>query len=257
MGSDIDELERLALLKEKGLLSEEEFDQQKKRLLNPENGPKVPKHTFDEGPYLWNPKVAISWSFIFTPIFGTIIHQLNWRTLGEKKLAAGALGWCVGTIFVGVASAYLAEMWSESEAVASAIYPLAMFAYLCLWYSYAGRRQVEYVEERFNGKYTKGSWIFPIGAATLVLLGITYRDDSSSRAGTTEGHRKCCECLSNRKYSTGLRAADNGIIMQRCLPQISADQCVETLSAGGDIVYLKECHNWCAMECRTLKPPSD
>ena len=44
-------------------------------------------------PSLWNPNAAASWSLIFTPIFGAILHMKNWEALGEPQKAAGARSW--------------------------------------------------------------------------------------------------------------------------------------------------------------------
>ena len=44
-----------------------------------------------EGNAIWNPNAASNWSIIFTPAFGSYLHALNWRTLGEEEHARSAM----------------------------------------------------------------------------------------------------------------------------------------------------------------------
>ena len=44
-------------------------------------------------PTLWNPNAAANWSLLFSPIFGTWLHMLNWRALGEAERAESAKTW--------------------------------------------------------------------------------------------------------------------------------------------------------------------
>jgi hypothetical protein len=46
--------------------------------------------TFEPSPALWNPNAAASWSLLFTPIFGSLLHMKNWQAMGNREKAASS-----------------------------------------------------------------------------------------------------------------------------------------------------------------------
>src|ERR1051325_2512370 len=46
-------------------------------------------------PSLWNPSVASAWSLLLTPIFGAVLHALNWRELRHQNRQLGNIAWAV------------------------------------------------------------------------------------------------------------------------------------------------------------------
>ena len=88
-------LERMAKLHKDGLLTDAEFSEMKQNLLKPQitssNSSEAKGGISNSGanalskPKLWNPSTATWLGLLFTPVFGMVIHALNWRTLGEAK----------------------------------------------------------------------------------------------------------------------------------------------------------------------------
>jgi len=52
-------------------------------------------------PQLWNPTAAAIWAFFLSPILGAWLHAINWRELGEKKLAEQNMYFVWGTVASG------------------------------------------------------------------------------------------------------------------------------------------------------------
>jgi hypothetical protein len=118
---------------------------------------------------IWNPDAASNWSLIFTPAFGSYLHALNWRTLGEPDRAQSAMVWfyCgLGMLFVYI---FMGFFIADKKAADGAARGLA-FLYLIIWYFSAGRAQAKYVKGKFGSDYPRRSWSKPllIGVAAIV-----------------------------------------------------------------------------------------
>jgi hypothetical protein len=58
---------------------------------------------------IWNPNAAASWSVLFTPLFGALLHAQNWTVLGEPERARKSMRWAyVSGIFI-LASPFLPD----------------------------------------------------------------------------------------------------------------------------------------------------
>lgn len=55
-----------------------------------DSGLQVDNQSISSTPAIWNPYVAGTWSIFFTPIFGSALILLNWRTLEVKEQNRGA-----------------------------------------------------------------------------------------------------------------------------------------------------------------------
>jgi DNA-directed RNA polymerase subunit RPC12/RpoP len=132
----------------------------------------------DAGPRLalWNPNVAAAWSFIFTPVFGSILLSSNYRALGNNRKASGSLVWA----FVGVALLLVSIMiqllfstprtdievdWRNWASMATAV------VFFVVWYIAEAQPQQRCIKQRLGGQYTKRSWVRPVSVAVLCMIG--------------------------------------------------------------------------------------
>lgn len=117
---------------------------------------------------LWNPNVAANWSVLFGPVFGSLLHYLNWRQLGESAKAKVALVWVFISVAWIFALAGIASLFPEAPLT----WPLAV-SFLVLWYFAGARHQISWVKEHHGNSYQKRSWLVPIGLSILILLSLS------------------------------------------------------------------------------------
>lgn len=108
---------------------------------------------------MWNPSSAASWSVLFSPVFGSYLHAMNWRTLNEQERYSKAMIWCYVGIAVLVASVFLSKGGAALN-----------FWYLIIWYFAAARSQAKYVKERFGNNYPRQAWGKPLCIAGASLM---------------------------------------------------------------------------------------
>ena len=115
-------------------------------------------------PNLWNPTAAAIWAFFLSPMLGAWLHAINWRELGEEKLAEQNMYFVWGT----AASGFLVIL---IEAVANIEFPPAVsgIAIWAAWFVTVGKKQIEFVHNEVNDDYDKKGWGKPIG---LTILGL-------------------------------------------------------------------------------------
>ncbi len=119
---------------------------------------------------LWSPDKAalFSW-FLFTPIFGAIIHAINWKKLGENEKAK--YSWeCAIAIFIilNIASAFaVSEQYSYDDTYK--LMALIHIPITLLWYFTFGRSQSKYVMNKFKNGYTKNSWLVPFCVSIIIF----------------------------------------------------------------------------------------
>ena len=118
---------------------------------------------------IWNPNAASNWSLIFTPAFGSYLHALNWRALGEQGRANSAMGWFYFSLAMLVVYIFMGMFIADEKAADGAARGLG-FLYLIIWYFSAGRSQAKYVKEKFGKDYPRRGWSKPllIGVAGIV-----------------------------------------------------------------------------------------
>lgn len=111
-------------------------------------------------PRLWNPNAAGAWSLLLSPAFGSILHGLNWKTLGEPGKARANFAWAaVSFAFLGIG---VGTMFLPDSKALEAGMRIAGFAILIGWFMSVGRSQVAYVSERFGDDYERRSWGMPM-----------------------------------------------------------------------------------------------
>jgi len=120
---------------------------------------------------LWNPTTAANWSLIFTPIFGALIVSKNWEMIGDDRNATINKRWAYNYIIISFILS-LAILISTDFDCSFAL-PLRVLSglifliYLGSWYSFAAKKQVEYIKESYGKSYTRKSWVKPLGIATV------------------------------------------------------------------------------------------
>jgi hypothetical protein len=119
---------------------------------------------------LWSPDKAalFSW-FLFTPIFGAIIHAINWKKLGENKKAKYSWFWAIGILLIFNITGAFAEAKHYSS---DDIYKLTALMHIpitLLWYFTFGRSQSKYVMNKFKNGYTKNSWLVPFCISIIIF----------------------------------------------------------------------------------------
>jgi len=121
-------------------------------------------------PPLWNPNAAASWSLLFTPVFGAILHMKNWEALGEPQRAAGARSWAIGSLIFLVVIAIAGGIWADSKAL-DGLSRIAGLILLVAWYYASGKRQQAFVLARFGKSYPRRGWSKPLLFALLGIVG--------------------------------------------------------------------------------------
>ena len=116
-------------------------------------------------PQLWNPTAAAIWAFFLSPMLGAWLHAINWRELGEEKLAEQNMYFVWGTVALGFLVILI-------EAVANIEFPPAVsgIAIWAAWFVTVGKKQIEFVHNEVNDDYDKKGWGKPIGLTLLGLL---------------------------------------------------------------------------------------
>ena len=127
-------------------------------------------------PKLWNPTAAVIWAILFSPVFGAWLHAINWRELGEEKLAKQNMYFVWGVVALDLAI-FFVLMFTDIQLprfrLAAAIW--------AAWFAVLGKKQIDFVRNEVNNDYDKKKWGKPIGLAILavfaysaMILGLTY-----------------------------------------------------------------------------------
>jgi hypothetical protein len=112
---------------------------------------------------IWNPSSAANWSLLFSPVFGTYLHALNWRALNEKERYDKAMIWFyvgIAVLFLSVVSVFIKKGGGGGGS----------FLFLLIWYFTAGKSQAKYVKEKFGNNYPRRAWGKPLAFACVALL---------------------------------------------------------------------------------------
>jgi hypothetical protein len=150
--SNIDELERLAKLKESGALTEQEFESKKAALLGSSSTAKADVS-------LWNPEAAAKWSVLLSPVFGAFLQAKNWTSLGQKDKARKSMIW----VYAGIVILLIAMF--QQGTIGSSI----VVVFLLIWYFSSAKGQAKYVKAELNDKYERKGWLKPIIIAVISL----------------------------------------------------------------------------------------
>lgn len=122
------------------------------------------------GQPIWNPNAAASWSIIFTPAFGALLHMLNWQAMGESDRAASQRAWFYVSLAMLAVYLVLAVAIPNAEAADGASRAIG-FGYLLAWYFASAKAQAKYVRERWGKDYPRRGWGKPILIGIAAIVG--------------------------------------------------------------------------------------
>lgn len=128
------------------------------------------KMTSGQSSAIWNPSAASNWSLILSPAFGSYLHALNWRALGEPEKEKMSMRWFYFSLVV--MAIYLCIKFfmahrGKADMAASAL-PVI---YLIVWYISAGRAQAKYVKVKFGYTYLRRPWAKPLLIGVAAIFG--------------------------------------------------------------------------------------
>jgi hypothetical protein len=123
----------------------------------------------EAAPALWNPGAASCWSLLLSPVFGSILHMVNWQALGESARAKSSRNWAIGS-FAFAASVGLLSAMLPSSGFADALGTVGNLGLLVVWYYASGKVQGTYIAEKFGREYPRRGWLKPIMLAFLALF---------------------------------------------------------------------------------------
>lgn len=226
----IEQLEKLVELKEKGVLTEEEFQAKKTELLNAGES-RVSSQTVE----LWNPSAAANWSVLFSPIFGAFLQAQNWKALSDVKKSKSAMLW----VYLGCLVTFLVVVIPGLQNYGGGIGIL----WFLVWYFSASKAQTKYVKEQLNNSYVKKGWVKPvliaIGVVFLVVLvaGVIQSVANSS-------HSPNVSMVKNGSlYSCPNHTVEemvNGFMGSPSWESGTAEDGTEFVNINGDIMYMNK-----------------
>lgn len=117
-------------------------------------------------PPMWNPKAALWAAILLNVVVASVVHAINWKNLGEEKLAKENKMWAIAGL-VGVFTSMLFSSNGGSLGINIGL--------VLAWYFSVGKKQVAFFEENFNNDYEKRSWLLPVlytlgGAIALAFV---------------------------------------------------------------------------------------
>ena len=119
---------------------------------------------------IWNPDAASSWSVFFSPAFGSYLHALNWRTLGDAGKEKSAMGWFYFSLAI-LGVCVLMPVFMENPEEAGDVVRVLIFLNLIVWYFSTGRAQARYVKEKFGSRYPRRAWGKPLLIGMAAIIG--------------------------------------------------------------------------------------
>lgn len=122
---------------------------------------------------LWNPDFAALLSIPFTPVFGAIIHALNWSRLGQSRRAMVAWLWVVFVLVAYSCVGIYGSIAQLGENTIEAYLRVTQMVILPFWYFATARAQGKYIVHQLKGQYFRESWLIPI-AVSIIIVGALY-----------------------------------------------------------------------------------
>ncbi len=123
--------------------------------------------TSGAGLELWDPKKAVLWSLLFSPIFGAFLHSKNWQTLGKPEEAKKSMYWVYGTIAV-----LLVNLLFPFPTI---LMPVALIA----WFFLSAKKQMAEVPEDYCSK----PWKKPLKFGAIGLVCVLILNSCSGGGG--------------------------------------------------------------------------
>lgn len=163
-------------------LEQKKLAEQKNRLAEKE----AEKTDRKNAPAIWNPKVIVCWTVLFSPIFGSYLQMLNWRALGEPEKAAEAKDSFYSSIFFVIVYGVLSLCWPLFFSLPADVFfdDLDLYrnrwwyyVWLCFlggWFKESAKPQIQYVKSNFGSSYPRRGWKKPLLIGFLVVLPLEF-----------------------------------------------------------------------------------
>lgn len=124
-------------------------------------------------PRVWNPKVVVAWSVVFTPAFGSCLVAANWKAIGRADEYRFSLAWLAASIVVLLSYPVLGGMYPDGYSIEAKTRGFGI-VYLILWYFASARAQVRTFSSLGRAHYETRSWTFPLCAAVLSTIAYVF-----------------------------------------------------------------------------------
>ena len=106
---------------------------------------------------IWNPNAAANWSIVFTPVFGSYLQMLNWRSLGEQGRAEASRRWFYVGLCMLLVYLLIGMLVPDEKAADGAARGLGL-VFLVTWYFVSARTQAKYVKAKYGTEYLRQPW---------------------------------------------------------------------------------------------------
>lgn len=116
---------------------------------------------------LWNPDLAAALSVVFTPVFGAVLHALNWEALRDERRARAGWVWAWSLAAIVLAALLYATLAMPGQRAAGGFVRFVLLACLVAWYFGAARAQSRLVVRELKGAYAHASWFTPVWIALI------------------------------------------------------------------------------------------
>jgi hypothetical protein len=128
----------------------------------------TPTTPTDAPPALWSPNAAACWSLLFSPAFGAFLHARNADSLGRSDEAKANRVW----FYIYVAFLVFATFTVFFPVIPDMIFDVAGLGLLLGWYFSLGKKQINYVNETWQGRYQRKSLNKPLLIALGCMIGL-------------------------------------------------------------------------------------
>lgn len=133
--------------------------------LYPEAGAAAAEVPAAGAPALWNPNAAANWSLLLSPVFGSLLHFLNWGALGRADEQLKSMLWMLVSLAVLVASVLVPAEHSMTMRY-------VMLGVLLGWYFAHAKKQAAVVQELYGKDYPRRSMLMAVLLGFVVLFGL-------------------------------------------------------------------------------------
>lgn len=131
---------------------------------------KINKKIYFENIELWNPSLVSYISILLTPIFGSILHLINWKKIKNRKMLFINLAFALLYIPLFLSLLSFLDDYNYRQFVDSipsyyeTLTTLFYFIYWFVWYYFAAKKQTDLMK---NKDYIKRKLLKPILIAVL------------------------------------------------------------------------------------------
>lgn len=127
---------------------------------------------------LWNPFWIMVWSFIFSPVLGSILIRANCSEMGKELQAESSSYWTVTGMVLLIAYLF-AEPWLPASALSDFYFWFLWLGFYFIWLFASALPHYRHVNGTFGPNYYHRLWGKPLmlGAAGLLLwmaVSLTY-----------------------------------------------------------------------------------